>query len=381
MLARRSTLVWTLSLAAALALTAPTLSGCGSSATTEPAPEGIVLARSDVVVVGEDRIASGPRLAGTLEPFNKAVIRAEASGSVTEIAAEIGEQVTQGQLLGKIEASATGDQWRSAKSGLVSAEQDLKMAERDLERTRRLAEAGALSPRDLELSQSQYASTSARLDAARAQVTSAGTQLGRTTLKSPIAGVVSERAVSMGDVVSPGAPMFTVIDPSSLRLEGSVPAAAVGALSVGTPVTFEVQGYAGRTFTGTIDRISPAVDPVSRQIPLIVSIPNAEGTLVAGLFAEGRVASEQRDGLVVPADAVDTTGPVPVVYTVDHGVVNRVEVELGLRDEAQERVEIVSGVERGAVLILGGARDVEPGTPARIDGVQAAGAAGDGAEG
>lgn len=357
-------------LLALLALSAGVFAGCSSgSAETQSAETKAeaVLSASDVVSVREDAISEGPRISGTLEPSGKAVIRAESGGSVLEVLVDIGDPVTKGQLLGRVDSAGSGDLWRSAKSGVTSAEQDLLVAQRDLERISRLASAGAVSPRDLELSQSQVASASARLESAKASLAAAGSQLGRTSQKSPIDGVLAERAVNAGDVVSPGSPMFTVIDPSSLRLEGSVPAAAAGSLSVGTPVSFEVQGYDGKHFEGSIANISPAVDPTSRQIPIVVSIPNPGRQLVSGLFAEGRVASEQRQGLVVPADAVDLSGPIPFVLKVEGNVVKKVEVEIGIRDEAKELVEIARGLAAGDVLLLGSARDIVPGSPVKIE--------------
>jgi membrane fusion protein (multidrug efflux system) len=351
--------------------------GCGGSAESgvETVPTTAVLAAADVVVVEQDDITTGPRISGTLEPAQKAVIRAEAGGSVLEVHVDIGQPVTKGQLLGRVDSAGSGDMWRSAKSGVSSAEQDLLVAQRDLDRVQRLAAAGAVSPRDLELAQSQVSAAAARLESSRANLASAGSQLGRTSQKSPIDGVVSERAVNPGDVVAPGAPMFTVIEPSSLRLEGSVPAAAAGSLAVGTTVKFEVQGFPGKSFEGKVEHISPAVDPVSRQIPILVSLPNPDRQLVAGLFAEGRIASEQRQGLVVPADAVDFTGAVPSVLRVADGKVEKVEVGVGIRDEASEMVELTSGVAPGDVLVLGSARDLEPGAPVKVESSVGAAAA------
>jgi len=68
---------------------------------------------------------------------------------------------------------------------------------------------------------------------------------------------VSERSIGLGDIVAPGTPLFTVIEPSSLRLEGAVPAASATSLQIGTPVKFEVQGFEGKPFEGKIERISP----------------------------------------------------------------------------------------------------------------------------
>ena len=353
-------------------LLAASLAGCGRTpgATVVDPDAPTVLAPNDVATVQEQSIATGPRISGTLEPAEKAVIRAEASGSVVEVNVELGDLVTDGEVLGRIETSGTTDLYRSAQVGVTSAEQDLQVAENELARTQRLADAGASAPRDLELAKSQRSAAAARVEAAKAQLASAGTQLGRTTLRSPMNGVISQRAVNLGDVVQPGAAMFTVIEPSSLRLEGSVPAAGIGQLALGTPVRFSVQGY-DRSFDGTVERIAPAVDPATRQVPILVSIPNTEHVLIAGLFADGHVASEEHRGLVVPADAVDRSGPNPTVLRIDReGVAQRVEVMLGLEDASAERVEVKSGLQAGDVVVLG-AHDVAPGSKVQVESAAA----------
>lgn len=342
------------------------VAGCGGEEEAPVEQPPVVLSASDVASVRREAIASGPRIAGTLEPAQKAIIRAEAGGSVLEVNVELGQQVKKGQRLGRIESSGAGDLWRSSQVAVSSAEQDLANAQRELARVQRLADAGAISPRDLEMATSASTAASARFEGAKAQQATASSQLGRTTLESPIDGVVAQRAVNPGDVVAPGSPMFTVIDPTSLRLEGSVPASAAAALRSGTSVQFTVQGYADRSFTGTVQSISPAVDPTSRQIPILVSIPNGNGALLAGLFADGRVATEERDGLVVPSAAVDEEGAVPVLYRITDGKVERVEVQLGLRDDSSERVEVLSGVNAGDTVLVGAAHDVAPGTAVQL---------------
>jgi multidrug efflux pump subunit AcrA (membrane-fusion protein) len=122
---------------------------------------------------------------------------------------------------------------------------------------------------------------------------------------SLISGVVSERSVSAGDVVQPGAATFTVVDPSSMRLEAAIPADELSTVHVGLPVTFTVSGYPGRSFTGRVTRVNPTADPSTRQVRLIASIPNSNGQLVGGLFATGRLASEMKNGLTAPVAAID----------------------------------------------------------------------------
>src|SRR5262249_54938336 len=184
---------------------------------------------------------------------------------------------------------------------------------------------------------------------------SAEKQLQDAVIRAPIDGVVSRRPVNKGDVVSLGAELVTIVDPRSMQLEASVPGADVGALHAGLNVRFTVRGYP-EPFVGRIERINPQADPATRQVPILVSIPNTGGRLVAGLFAEGRVITAQRVGPVVPADAVNTTDKLPWVLRATHGKAERVSVQVGLADPLTERVQIASGVNDGDVLLRGAAQ-------------------------
>jgi membrane fusion protein, multidrug efflux system len=175
--------------------------------------------------------------------------------------------------------------------------------------------------------------------------------------------VVSDKQVSAGDVVQPGAALFTVVDPSILDLEATVPAERLSALRSGAPVQFNVNGYPGRRFTGEITRINPSADPTTRQVRVYAEIANPDGELVAGLFAEGRIATQSRTALTVPRDAVDRRMAQPALLVVRDNRVGRVDVELGLEDEQEQRVEIRRGaVKAGDVVLLGAAQGITPGT-------------------
>src|SRR5262249_6891166 len=154
-----------------------------------------------------------------------------------------------------------------------------------------LQAAGAVSDRDLENAKRALVSAEAVHADVQARLAAAQQMLDRTRVTAPFAGVVSDMPVNAGDIVQPGTMIATVIDPASMRFEGTVPAEEVAALRVGAPVRFTVKGYPGRTFTGRVERVSPAADPATRQVRVWVAIPNAEGALVGGLFAQGRVAT------------------------------------------------------------------------------------------
>ena len=166
-------------------------------------------------------------------------------------------------------------------------------------------------------------------------------------------------------MVSPGTPILTVIDPSSMRLEAQVPSDQISQVTRGASVSFTVRGMPG-AFTGTVDRINPSADPVTRQVSIFVSLRNAGGKLISGLFAEGRVESATYQGLVVPLSALDETGPKPIVTRIRNNKAERVEVGLGIRQSDPEQVEVKAGLSAGDVLIVGSAKNIPTGTPVTV---------------
>ncbi|HEU4451630.1 MAG TPA: efflux RND transporter periplasmic adaptor subunit [Longimicrobium sp.] len=344
------------------------LAGCGKDgdAAVAKGPVEVVVGPEAVQVVAVEEIRTGPALSGNLKAEREAQVRAQAGGTVLSISADKGQAVRAGQTLARIDDLALRDQLTSTQSGVRSAQSALELARRNYERSQTLAAAGAIAERDLELARNQLSQAQAALADARARSSSAREQLGNTTVTAPISGVVSERPVSAGDVVQPGAALFTVVDPASMQLEASVPAAQLGQVRRGAPVRFTVSAYPGRVFTGTVQRINPAADAATGQVPVIVTIPNSEGSLVSGLFAEGRVEAEVRQGVMIPANAVDERGVQPTVLRLRAGKAERVPVQLGVRDPETDRVEVVSGVAAGDTLLVGGALGPTPGTPVTV---------------
>lgn len=351
-------------IAVLISLAGVALGACGGEeeAVGQAAPAAVPVAAEDAVRAARRTIRVGPRIAGSLDARKRADVRAEAGGQVLEVSAELGQQVKKGQVLARIEAAAQGDALRSARAAVRSARENLTVAKRQAERTRALVAAGALAERNLESARSAAVAAEASLGQAVAQQASARTQLGNATVRAPMDGAISQAPVHTGDVVAPGAALFTIIDPSSMRLEASVSSENLATLRVGTPVSFSVRGYPRQLFQGTIERVAPAADPNTRQIPILVGIPNERGVLVAGLFAEGRLVGASREALVVPAAAIDTSGESPTATRVKDGVVERVSVQAGVEDAASELVEVVSGLAPGDTVLLRNARALPPGT-------------------
>ena len=351
-----------------LAATMAAAAGCRrGDANAEPAGnQSVVIGPENIVVVTEQEIRTGPALSGALAPEREATIRAELSAPVVETLIDQGQRVAAGQLLIRLDDAAIRDQVLSARSAVTTAQANLTVAQHEQDRNEALLKAGAIAERMVEQSRAQVTAARAQLATAQAQLASADKQASNTRITAPLAGIVSARQVNAGDVVSPGTALVTVVDPSTMRLEASVPAEALGAVRLGAPVDFSVTGYPNRHFTGRVTRVNPIADPATRQVRIIASLPNTGGTLVGGLFAEGRVSSESHRAPIVPQSAVDERGLRPSVVRLKNGRTEKTEVSLGLRDAATETVEVAQGVATGDTVLLGAARGISAGTPVKV---------------
>jgi len=353
---------------ASLTLATLSLSGCKGTDTTKAAttPTGMVVGPENIAVVTAQQIRSGPAISGNLDPEEQATVRAEVGGSVLQTYAEQGQAVSKGQLLVRIDDSALREAELSARAAVTTAQNTVDINKRQVDRSEALIKAGAIAERDLEMTRNQYSAAEAQLANAKAQLANAQKQLSKATVEAPFSGIVSARTVSAGDVVQPGGALYTIVNPATMRLEASVPADQLSAVHVGVPVDFTVNGYPNRQFTGHVTRINPVADPSTRQVRIIVTLPNSNGVLVGGLFADGHVASEVRSAPVVPLAAIDERGIKPFVMRIKNGLVQKAEVELGIRDAATETVEVRRGVQPGDTILLGAARGISEKTPVKV---------------
>jgi RND family efflux transporter MFP subunit len=358
----------TAALAGALLLAG--LVGCNrgedvSATATETAETVVTVGPENIAIATLSELRSGPTISGSLEPEQAATVRSEVSGSVLRTFVDAGEPVRRGQLLANLDDRALEEGFLSARSAARSAESALALARRNLQRTERLTQAGALPERDLENARLDVTNAEGALADAQARLAAAQEQLEDTRVRAPFDGVVSERQADAGDVVQLGAALFSIVNPSRLRLEASVPAEEIGRLRQGTEVEFTVTGM-GRRITGRIERINPVVDSTTRQVRIYVAIPNLDQALVAGLFAEGRVATDTKRAVAVPVTAIDSRGSSPKLHVIKRGRVAETEVQTGVRDEATELVEIQSGVAAGDTVLLGSAQGVTRGSRIRV---------------
>lgn len=353
--------------ALALTLLLSGLAACDSGSAETPAggqgpqatPVEVTQARRDALSV---RLTS----VGSLQADNIVEIRPETDGMVAAIPVDEGETVRRGAVLVRLDARELAAELAAAEAAVRRAGTERANLETRLERNRGLYEKGAISAQTLDDLETGRDAAAARLEEAEAQRDLAARELEKTVVTAPFAGTAGARDLYPGDYVTTGQPLFILVDDDPLRVEFTVPEQFLDRLELGSPVRVRVRSRPDADFTGRVVFVSPRVEPQSRTVAMKAEIPNQDGELRAGQFADVELELERRgDALLVPESAVVPRGGENFVFVVDEdGAARERRVELGARELG--RVEIRSGVEAGERVVLAGQQRLRDGAPVRV---------------
>jgi RND family efflux transporter MFP subunit len=328
----------------------------------------LVLGASDVHTVALGSIEMAMAIQGDLKPVEEVPVRARIEGNLEAVNVREGDRVGRGQVMARFEASTETGNQRSALADVESAKADSVNAQWNADQSAELFKAGAIPERDLRSAQQALVASSARLSAARSRLFAAGRDVEDTRVLAPTSGVVSMRSVEVGEHVSRGATMFTVVRYDVLELEAAVPARFAGDIRPAMPVRFNA---GGREMTGRVARVSPTINPANRSVTIYLQLPNPGGVLKGNTFATGRIVAKTVSGTVtVPTSAVryGQQQSAPFVYRIANETVEHQPIQLGIVDEATGVAQITSGLEVGDRVIVGNVGAIGRGVKVRIAG-------------
>jgi RND family efflux transporter MFP subunit len=336
---------------------ASALSACGKSdkdpakAKADAKPVQLLVSSEDVLTVQSNSLASGPVITGAIQPERKADLRAEVSAVVLQVLKENGDPVKRGDVLVKLDETSIRDSLLSAEEALRAATQAHEQSQRALERLKTLRASGMTSAQALDDAEVRRNSALSEMSAARSRLAAARQQVGRTVVRAPFDGIVSERKVSNGDTAAIGKELLKVIDPTSMRFEGKVSADKIAAVKVGQPVMFRVNGYGEQQFSGVVKRIDPSANDVTRQVEVLVAFANGVQPRVSGLYAEGRIDAETADALTLPESAMVRAGDKTYAWRVKGNTLARADLGVGTRDPRTGNFEIRNGLASGDTVL------------------------------
>jgi HlyD family secretion protein len=362
-------------------------------------------------------------------PGHEASFSAATAGKITHVLVQVGQEVTAGQTLALLDRSVlfaqvrqqqaalqqaqfqaaqarrvsgtqtpiASDQLNQAETALATARANQTLAANNLARQQRLFERGIAARKDVEEAQNQITVTTeavrqaesalaaARVNAARgmgeartqASVTAGAVQaaqaaldvsraqLSLASIRSPIPGVVTKRLVNDGEAVDPATPAFEVIDSSSLDVVANLPAEYLGRVKTGDLAVVHADPIGDKEFSGGVVQVAPAVDQQTNTVAVRVRLPNADGELKAGVYANARIAVEiHQNALVVPETALVVQGDETFVFVPQGDKVEKRKVTVGIRDRGQ--AEITEGLKDNEQVVTTGAFGLGDGTKIKI---------------
>ncbi|NWG12693.1 MAG: efflux RND transporter periplasmic adaptor subunit [Acidobacteria bacterium] len=353
----------------------------GNTGTANTAPAPVVLAVRAQTVSPQDWTVTIP-ISGSLRSRSIVDAKPEVGGRLVAAYFEEGDLVRRNQVIAEIDPTNYRLALDQAKAALAVAEAGLQRARvasdharREKERADNLLSSGGITQKDHEAAvtgvrdaDAQVRLAEAQREQARATLAIAEKALSDCRILAPADGHVQKKYLDRGSLISPGVPVYKIVDNSSLELECVVPSHRLGELRVGQASEFTTPAFADRGFRGVVAAVSPMVEEDSRSVRVILRITNPTGELRSGMYARGAIiVRAEKNALVVPRSALLVEGGESssgVAYTVREGRARRRPVQLGGIQE--DRVWIREGLQPGDIVIVEIGPDLKDGSLVRV---------------
>lgn len=347
--------------ATVLILSALALTGCAEK-TVPPQVDPIAVSAAEAKT---GKITASTLASGQVEPNLSVYVTAKTSGRVVTVLKQMGDTVKAGDVLVQLEERDSSNQLTQANANVASAEAQRAEVERQLARVQTLFKAGAVSKQQVEQLETQLSLVTAQVTAARATADLARTQWEQTRITAPADGVLAARLVEPGAMLGSGTAVFHLVDLSSVVVKTGVAESDINSIKVGGTVPVIVPALDNKEFSGKVEAISPAMNPQTRSFQVRVTLPNADGTLKGGMFAQVRFAVKELEGVLLPISAVVERNGESAVFVIDgdKAVQQKVTVTVTSGDTVA-----VEGVKPGTKVAVAGQNRLYDGAPVRIGG-------------
>jgi len=342
---------------------------CSESSPSDKDPAA--QAGSEAVPVAVTALRSGDiaetiEATGTVQPMHNATVAAQVGGQVIAVLAELGDAVRQGQVLLRIDPETYRYALDQAEAQLLSAKSAYEKAQADFKRNERLLAAGSISDFTFENVRLQMEARRAAYESAKAARQLAAKQLRDCSIRSPFAGQVAQRHVSLGNTVAPGTPLYTIADIGRVKVRVSVSEADIVRLQKGQVATLVVKAYPDRQFSGKISAIGPSAALDTRTFPVEITFDNPdEHALKAGMVAKVAMTLRQfRDVPLLPVSCLLYKNQQPYVFVVQDSTAHERPVQLG--PQQGDNFGVLGGVQTGEKVVILGQDRLRTGMAVRI---------------
>jgi RND family efflux transporter MFP subunit len=331
-------------LALALALAA-----CGEAPAPKPAAPAAETVKTGVVEVRDVELTTSAE--AVIEAVRQSTVSSQIAGRIVELNFDVGDYVSKGAVIARIDERAVAQAAEASEAQVREAQAALGNARASYERSKQLYTQKFISQAALDQAEAAYKAAQARVSALLAGAGAAATERSFATLVAPYSGVVSARHVELGGMATPGRPIMTGFDPSTLRVVATVPQAQVPAIQAIGKARIEVPSLARWVEAETMT-IVPAADPRTHTTRIRLQLPEKVGGVYPGVYARAHFVTGSEPRLLVPRAAVVKRSEVTAVYVVDDQNRARLrQVRLGAAGD-EISVEVLAGLKPGERVAL-----------------------------
>ncbi|MCF7805622.1 MAG: efflux RND transporter periplasmic adaptor subunit [Candidatus Marinimicrobia bacterium] len=348
---------------------------CSEDTSGETAEEEVVAV--EVFPVQRMEVHRTLNLLGDIHAKQSVRVFSKVPDRIMKFHVDMGDTVTQDQLIAEIQNESIRSRVKQVEANLAQALSQLDNLENEFQRMQRLYKEDAVS-------QQQYDGTKTQLEATRAQVRSlqeglnqAKTQLEESYIRSPLNGLIGQRFLEVGDMASQ-TPVVSVVQMDTVKVLVNVIERHAPEIRVGLQAQTTVNGLPDTVFYGTVTKVSPVIDPMSRMVRTEIEIPNSDYLLRPGMFAEVKILLETRpNALVIPkyailqktemargADGQQRITRENHVYTIQNDMAQYRTIEIGIEEEGM--VEVTSGLRENDPVVLLGQNNLQDSTRVRV---------------
>jgi RND family efflux transporter MFP subunit len=305
----------------------------------------------EVTTINKGTISAYILLSTNLETEKMTDIYPRVQGVVEKILAQEGDKVARNQVLLHLEA----EEYRLAEE---RAHLNYLQAESDFNRQKTMFEKDLLSKEEFE--RARYSTEGLKVDWEQARL-----NYSYTKIKSPIAGVVGDRTVKIGDRIQPTDKLYTVINTDEMIAVVYAPEKELGNVRKGQTAYISSENIADKRFTGWIKRVSPVVDPQSGTFKVTIGVKNIENQLRAGMFVNAHIVIDTHDDVVlIPKTAIVYENEMMNVFVVRDSIAHKISLKAGFQDH--EKVESLTDIEAGDKVIVVGQAGLKDQTKVKI---------------
>lgn len=325
---------------------------CGDkkASTVENSVEAIPVT---VQAVTDNTNSSFLAVSGKVQAENSAQLSTRMMGYVNSVAANVGDQVNEGQLLISINNTDLQAKRAQINAGITEATVALNNAQKDYNRFKNLFAENSASQKELDDMTAQFNMAKARLESAKQMKNEINAQLAYTNITAPFSGVITSKNVKKGDMANPGQPLISIEAPGNFEVMAMVPESEISQIKSGAKVTVKISSI-DKTLEGSVKEVSTSAQQTGGQYLVKIALDKTEAPVLSGMFATVNFPVKRKatsNSMLIPTSALVTNGQLSGVYTVSESNTALLRW-LRLGRNVGDQVEVLSGLSAEESFVL-----------------------------